>query len=208
MGICRKNGEIMSSLTNRGPLGRTNSRKTGSSAWSRNSQVKNLLAEENEDTRDAKIDTQQILAAEPVDLQALLSKLTIDYDEYAYPREKTVPADCYFSTIVAMSVRIKEDKVILDVDYDLEDRYGAIRHIRQSYPVGSQPYKALSKALVAAGLRKDQKISDAIGTTEMLRVDYVSKNSDLGSIVERKPYVIPPEDDDSEFDDCLDDTDE
>ena len=198
----------MSSLINRGPLGRTSGRKTGNSAWSRTSQVKNLLAEEKEDTPDVKIDAQQSAMAKPVDLQELLSKLTIDFDEYSYPREKTVPADCYFSTIVAMSVRIKEDKVILDVDYDLEDRYGTIRHIRQSYPVGSQPYKALSKAMVAAGLTKDQKITDAIGTTEMLRIDYVSKNSDLGGIVERKPYVIPPEDDDSEYDDFLDDTEE
>ena len=198
----------MSSLTNRGPLGRTNGRKTGNAPWSRNSQVHKLLAEEEDNTSEVKIDSQQTAAADPVDLQSLLSKLTIDFDEYAYPREKTVPADCYFSTIMAMSVRIKEDKVILDVDYDLEDRYGAIRHIRQSYPVGSQPYKMLSKALAAAGLEKGQQITDAVGTTEMLRVDYISKNSDLGSIVERKPYVIPPEDDDSEYDNFLDDTEE
>lgn len=198
----------MNSTRNRVTLGHKNDRKTGNAPWSRNSQVKNLLAEENEDNLDAKIDSQQTVVADPVDLQALLSQLTIDFDEYTYPREKTVPADCYFSTIVAMSARLKEGKVILDVDYELEDRYGAIRHIRQSYPVGSQPYKVLSKALVAAGLTKDQKITDAVGTTEMIRIGYVSKNSDMGSIVERKPYVIPPEDDDSEFDDCLDDLDE
>ena len=141
----------MNSTRNRVILGHTNDRKTGTTPWIRNSQAQKLLAEEKEDTPKVKIDSQQTVAAEPVDLQALLSQLTIDFDEYTYPREKTVPADCYFSTIVAMSARLKEGKVILDVDYDLEDRYGAIRHIRQSYPVGSQPYKALSKALVAAG---------------------------------------------------------
>lgn len=198
----------MNSTRNRVTLGHKNDRKSGNAPWSRNSQVKNLLAEEKEDTPDVKIDAQQIAMADSVDLQELLSKLTIDFDEYAYPREKAVPEDCYFSTIAGMNARLKDGRVVLDVDYDIEDRYGAIRKIRQSYPVGSQPYQKFSEAMVAAGLNKGQHITDAVGTTEMIRIGYVSKNSDLGSIVERKPYVIPPEDDDSEFDDCLDDLDE
>ena len=208
-GYPREKGESMSSLTGKGPLGRRNDRRIGGSPLGRTSQMKKLLSEEGDDSAPVvESNTDQIVGDNPVDLQALLSKLTIDFDEYAYPREEAVPADWYFSTIAAMSVRIKEGKVILDVDYDLEDRFGSIRHIRQSYPVGSHPYKVLSKALVAAGLKKGQQITDAAGTTEMLRVDYVSKNSDLGSIVERKPYVIPPEDEDREFDDFLEDAED
>jgi hypothetical protein len=49
--------------------------------------------------------------------------------------------------------------------------------------------------MVAAGLKPGQPILKAIGVTEMVRIDYVAKRSDIGSIVERKPYVIPPEED-------------
>jgi hypothetical protein len=172
---------------------RDNDRRTGGSPLRRASQAKKLL-EVDEDILDAPDSVvQEYPVSEFADCQQLLAELVIEASEYSYPKEKYVPADTYFSTIATMEVRVKNDKIILDVGYDLEDRYGAIRHILQSYTKGSQHYKKFGAAMVAAGLKPGQPILKAIGVTEMVKIDYVAKRSDIGSIVERKPYVIPPE---------------
>lgn len=200
----------MNTSSNRTTLTQRGERKTGG-LLARTSQAKKLLADEETVDPPITMANQQHTVSNPVDSQDLLDKLLIDYDDYDYPREEKVPAGWYFSTITEIKAREKDDRVIVDIGYTLEDRYGAIRYIRQSYPVGSQPYNALSKALVAAGLKKRQKITAAGGTTEMVRVDYVSKRSDIGSIVERKPYELPPEEEpdaDDEYDDFLSTEDE
>lgn len=132
-------------------------------------------------------------------------------NRYEYPREKSVPADMYFSTIVRMEIRRKDGKRILDVFYDFEDRKCDIHHVLQSYPEGSLPFQRLANALAAAGVDDDRPASDGVGVTEIVRLDYVSRNSGIGSIVERKPYVLPPEEEleeeDQELIDRLSDDD-
>ena len=129
--------------------------------------------------------------------------------KYDYPRLGKVPAIKYLSTIADMKVRKKNDKKILDVFYDLQDNYGRLFYILQSYPEGSQPFKRLSTALAAAGVPKGATVDAGIGITELITIDYRSKDSEFGSIVAREPYPVTPDDsdqDDEEFDaDILED---
>ena len=85
--------------------------------------------------------------------------------------------------------------------YDIEDRYGRQYHILQSYPAGSRPFKQLAAALAAAGVPNGATADAGIGVCEVINLDYVSKKSDFGSIIERKPYVASPDSEDQEEDD-------
>ena len=57
--------------------------------------------------------------------------------------------------------------------------------------------------MAAAGVSSGETADAGIGTCEIINLDYVSKKTDFGSIIERKPYVAPPEPDaqDEEDDD-------
>ena len=126
---------------------------------------------------------------------------------YDYPRIGQVPATYYRSVIADMNVREKDGKEILDVCYDIEDRYGREYHILQSYPAGSRPFRQLADALAAAGVASGETADAGIGVCEIINLDYVSKKSDFGSIVERKPYVAPPDTQDEEDDEGEEDSD-
>ncbi|MBR5570266.1 MAG: hypothetical protein IKW10_05150 [Oscillospiraceae bacterium] len=79
-----------------------------------------------------------------------------------------------------MQVRAKNDKKILDVFYDLEDSYGRKFYIKQSYPEDSQPFQNLATALAAAGVPDGSTVDKAIGTVEILELDFITPNSDFG----------------------------
>lgn len=195
----------MKNYRNEAASSRDNDRRTGGSPLGRASQFKKLLADDEDIIGAPDSAVQQCPINDHEDCQQLLAELVIESSDYAYPKEKDVPAGVYFSTISHMEVRVKNDKIILDVGYDLEDRYGLIRHILQSYTKGSQHYKKFGAAMVATGLKPGQPILDAMGVTELVRIDYVAKRSDIGSIVERKPYVIPPDEElDDEDQDLID----
>jgi hypothetical protein len=121
--------------------------------------------------------------------------------KYEYPRIGRVPATYYHSKIVDMSIRKKNDKIILDVHYDLEDSYGRLYYIVQSYPADSQPYRRFAEALGAAGVSGDVYADAGIGVEEIIELDYISKSSDLGSIVNRRPYTKSSADDEDEDED-------
>ena len=119
-----------------------------------------------------------------------------------------------------MNLRRKNNCLVLDVGYYIENYKGAYR-ILQSYYADSMRYKKLCAAVIAAGIDTASDIRAAIGMREKVCLAYVSNSSDVGSIIERTPWKDPvdtdaeqdeanqqeDQDDDSEFDDFLEDAD-
>lgn len=143
-----------------------------------------------------------------------LDDIVIPKGGYRYPREGEVPAGYYVSVIDSIEVREKNGKTLLDVCYEIEgcdyQNRGKVFRIKQTYPLGSDHATDFFDAIVAAGVKPGPNLKDAIGVTEWIRLGYLSNKSDLGSIVERKPYRDDDveEDDDSEFDGMLPDDEE
>lgn len=186
--------------------GRNGSRKP-SAIMNRGSKLNELLADEEV----VKSSEAGSMKQRGNDKKASFANFVINAFEYDYPRIGQVPATYYRSVIADMQVRDKEGKEILDVCYDIEDQYGREYHILQSYPMDSRPFKQLAAALLAAGVPRGETANAGIGVCEIINLDYVSKNSDFGSIVERKPYVCTSTaededtDEDEEFSDFLPD---
>lgn len=185
--------------------GRSDDHKNVSPLGRSNSRMKELLAEE--DLADVNADKKITNAQKKGKVNHLgFDTFVVKTNRYEYPRIGKVPATYYHSKIVDMNVREKNGKAILDVHYDLEDSYGRVYHIVQSYPAESQPYHRFADALVAAGVPENAKVNAGIGVEEIIEIDYISKSSDLGSIVNRKPYTpTEPADDDIDLDDEDDD---
>ena len=203
---------MITSKKNSAPQYRANRQTKGS--WSPgSSRNKNLLAEEDcvETTATHKVtSTQKTSSNAPLGFGNFIVKPT----GYEYPRIGKVPAVRYHSTIADMKVRkrAKDNQLVLDVFYDLEDAYGRKFNIIQTYSAGSQAFQRLVTALSAAGVPDGATVDAGIGTEEILEIDYITPNSDMGSIVERKPYINSSatkvdeneaEDYDDEFDDFL-----
>jgi hypothetical protein len=175
----------------------------------RESKIKDLLSDE-ETIDTTKSAQEQLNSSEKLDF----SKFIITANRYDYPRLGKVPAITYYSTIADMKIREKDGKTILDVYYDLQDSWGRTFYIIQSYPEGSQPFRRLGAALAAAGVPNGATADAGIGVVEIITLDYPSNSSELGSIVERKPYVpssVDAEEDLAEgddFDDFLPDEEE
>lgn len=149
--------------------------------------------------------TERRIEAEEIKLE----NFVITDDKYDFPREEKVPAGYYLSEIIRLEPRRKNGVAILDVCYDLWANDGNVYHIRQSYPDGSIPMKKFHQALIAAGIRPGPNMKDAIGIEEKVHFAYWSDRSDIGSIVERLPYIEPNDTEDAEDDDdYLDEDDE
>lgn len=182
----------------RSSLGR-NSSPGMSTSMKSGSKLKELLAEDEATESSEAVSMKH----RGTDVKASFSNFVVKTCEYDYPRIGQVPADFYYSVIADMQVREKDGREILDVCYDIEDRYGREYHILQSYPAGSRPFKQLATALVAAGVPNGATVDAGIGVCEIINLDYVSKKSDFGSIIERRPYVAPSGYDDQEESDEL-----
>lgn len=179
-------------------------------AWSpSSSRIKNLLAEDGvESTVTRKVaSTQKTSSNAPLGFGNFVVKASC----YDYPRIGKVPAIRYHSTISDMKVRkrAKDGQMVLDVFYDLEDAYGRKFNIIQTYSAGSQAFQRLVTALSAAGVPEGATVDAGIGTEEIIEIDYITPDSDMGSIVERKPYInsstAKVEDEEECYDDELDD---
>ena len=116
-----------------------------------------------------------------------LESFIIEEEIYEYPMLDTVPAGVYSCEIKDMKPRLKGDKRILDVCYEIIDRNGEAYFIKQSYPDGSRPMRNFSRAMIAAGVKAGSNMKAAIGVREVIELAYVSRNSDFGSIVRRIP---------------------
>ena len=116
-----------------------------------------------------------------------LESFIIEEEIFEYPMLDTVPAGIYSSEIKKMEPRMKGDKKILDVCYEIIDRTGEAYFIKQSYPAGSRPMHDFSRAMIAAGVKAGSTMKAAIGVREVIELDYVSRNSDFGSIIRRIP---------------------
>lgn len=186
---------------------RANRQTKGSwSPRSGSTKMKDLLAEDAVETTE----TAKVISKEQTskDTQLDFSRFPLKTSRYEHPRIGRVPATYYHSKIVGMSIREKNDKVILDVKYDLVDCYGRVYYIVQSYPADSQPYRRFAEALEAAGVSCDANADAGIGVEEIIELDYVSKSSDLGSIVNRRPYTTPSADDENEDENEAEDYDD
>ena len=184
-------------------LGRNSSPHMSASA-NRGSKLKDLLSDEEV----AETSEKSSMNHGGNDKKRSFANFVVHTNEYDYPRMGQVPATYYRSVIADMQVREKDGKEILDVCYDIEDQYGREYHIMQSYPAGSRPFKQLAAALIAAGVTKGETVDAGIGVCEIINLDYVSKKSDFGSIIERKPYVVPPDNNEKEEEDMLADEDD
>ena len=182
--------------TKRGLSPRRNDDRKTSAPMNRGSKLRELLADEEVESSEV-VGMKQGNRDKKLDF----SSFVVKSNKYDYPRMGQVPATYYRSVIADMQVREKNGVEILDVYYDLEDRYGREYHILQSYPAGSRPFRQLADALAAAGVSSGETADAGIGACEIISLDYVSQKSDFGSIVERKPYVAPPEPDDQDEDD-------
>ena len=116
-----------------------------------------------------------------------LESFIIEEEIFEYPMLDTVPAGIYGSEIKKMEPRMKGDKKILDVCYEIIDRTGEAYFIKQSYPDGSRPMRDFSRAMIAAGVKAGSTMKAAIGVREVIELAYVSQNSDFGSIIRRIP---------------------
>lgn len=116
-----------------------------------------------------------------------LESFIIEEEIFEYPMLDTVPAGVYASEIKKMEPRLKGDKRILDVCYEIIDRTGEAYFIKQSYPDGSRPMRDFSRAMIAAGVKAGSNMKAAIGVREVIELGYVSRNSDFGSIIRRIP---------------------
>jgi hypothetical protein len=191
-------------------MGRRNNRRTSDSPLSSGSQIKTLLADEDE----KKTVIQSPIVENKDEMEKYWKLFAVEVNKYEYPVEEKVPAGAYYSEIKKMDIRIKNDQVILDVGYWIEDAK-AVYRILQSYPAGSIPFKKLRAAIDAAGIDATTDIRTAIGMSEKILLAYVSKKSDIGSIIDRIPCeklpdldddgneIVVQHDEDDEFDDAL-----
>lgn len=181
------------------------------------SKVRDLLSEDKAAEAKNTVVNQVSVGSGEDDLEKYWKLFAVPACKYEYPREDKVPGGYYYAEIKNMELRFKKDQVILDVGYWFEN-YTGIYYVLQSYPAGSIPFKNLRAAIAAAGIDASTNIRKAIGMSEQVCLAYISKHSDIGSIIDRMPceklpdvdengYEIVPEtdqDDDSEFDDFLD----
>lgn len=185
----------MTESKKRSTLGRNSSPR--STSMKSGSKLKELLAEDEGTECSEAVGMKQPHTEE----KASFASFVVKTCEYDYPRAGVIPATYYYSVIADMQVREKDGREILDVCYDIQDCYGREYHILQSYPADSRPFKQLAAALVAAGVPNGATVDAGIGVCEVINLDYVSKNSDFGSIIERRPYVAPAVSDDQDEDD-------
>ena len=136
--------------------------------------------------------------------------LIIRADDYRYPVEEQVPSGYFFSEVARVSVRRKGEKDMVDVCYDIEGydngNRGQRYRIKQTYPVGSEYLQAFFNAMAAAGV-VDVSIKEAVGVRERILLAYVSKTSEIGSIIKRCPDKVSAsaQDDDSDYAECCED---
>lgn len=129
-----------------------------------------------------------------------LEDFVIVADEFEYPLEENIPGGYYVSEIKKIEPRVKNEKILLDVSYELISKTGDVYYIKQTYPKDSKPLLDLYRALVAAGVKPGPNLRDAIGVREVVALAYVSKTSEFGSIIKRIPKAEPVVEND-EFDD-------
>ena len=208
----------MSVYSNRVKLGSRHPNKPKTD--DRSNKAKWLLPEDEKVKGKTPMQYKAPVASTEKDLEQYWARFTVVKPKYDYPKEDEVPAGWYFAEIKEMNLRMKDDCLVLDVGYYIENYKGAYQ-IVQSYYEGSMRYKKLCAAVVAAGIDTSSDIRAAIGMREKINLAYVSEKSDVGSIVDRTPWEDPTDDDveqdetvpqvdqddDSEFDDFLSDED-
>ena len=116
-----------------------------------------------------------------------IENFLIEEEVFEYPLEDAVPAGYYACEVKFVEPRRKNEKIIIDVSYEIIDQKGNTYYIKQAYPVGSKPMRDFSRAMIAAGVKAGSNMSAAIGVREVIELAYVSKSSALGSIVDRIP---------------------
>lgn len=156
-------------------------------------------------------------AAHTTSNHSLWEALLTSTSTFDFPRKEKVPAGYYVSEIVDVAIRSKtisgggEEKVLLDVSYVLEGfdakNDGLICNIKQSYAAGTVHLRNFFTAMVNAGANIQADPKKLIGIKEKIHLAYVSDYSDIGSIVERAPYVSTTSTDDLEDDDYLEEDD-
>ena len=162
---------------------------------SRGSKAGWLLSEdENTKVQVNTVNQASAVSAED-DMEKYWKMFAIPASKYEYPIEEKVPGGIYYAEIKQMEIRRKGDRVILDVGYWIEDAK-SFHRILQSYPAGSVPFKKLRKAIADAGIDATNDIRAAIGMSEKICLAYVSKHSDIGSIIDRMPCEKLPDLDD------------
>ena len=145
-------------------------------------------------------------------------KRSVKGSNYSFAKAGVVAPGKYSSIIAGVEItKTKGGEDAVDILYDLVDQKSKNFHVRMRYPVSSFYFEELCDALLEAGLEEGMDIKKAVGIEEEIIIDYANGER-IGSVAERSPIgkkaiktkvmeIEEDADEDSEFDDCLEDID-
>lgn len=120
-------------------------------------------------------------------------------------RQKDIPAGQYRSKIAKISPKkTMSGEEAIEIIYELTAPDGNVKKMREVIPCDSWAYERFCDALIAAGLKDDDDITDAVGVTEDVYLTYPDARG-LGHFSKRTPVITngspgTPADDDDEAD--------
>ena len=107
--------------------------------------------------------------------------------QFSFARIGVVPPGEYRSKIVGLEdSQTKSGEESIDVLYELTSGSGKKYHVRMRYPVDGFYFDELCEALLDAGLTEDSKLFDAVGLEEQVVLDYPNGER-IGSFTNRCP---------------------
>ncbi len=133
--------------------------------------------------------------------KSLPQNKTLGFSDYRLPYVDTIPADQYYSKIVHIEATLtRSGKKAIAVYYKiikfsdmyqkvnkLSDRETKILHIKQIYPLDSQPYVDFLQAMhdiLGIAYEDELDIEQVINITEAIKISY-SSSSGIGGISSR-----------------------
>ena len=104
-------------------------------------------------------------------------------------RQKDIPTGQYRSKIVKISPKkTMAGEEAIEIIYELTAPDGSVRKMREVIPCDSWAYERFCDALIAAGLKDDDDITDAVGVTEDVYLTYPDARG-LGHFSKRTPVI-------------------
>lgn len=107
--------------------------------------------------------------------------------QFSFAKPGVVPPGEYRSRIVCMEdSKTKAGEEAVDVLYELTDDSDKKYHVRMRYPLDGYYFEELCDTLLDAGLTEESKLSDAVGLEEQVVLDYPNGER-IGSFTSRCP---------------------
>ena len=113
-----------------------------------------------------------------------------DTSKYVFPTIDEIPPAYYLARVMAVEPSTTgRGEPAVDVCYAFTADYTDFYFVRQRYAKGGIHYKKLIAALCKAGAPAGKSIAAAVGTLEIVSFGYPT-SSEIGSIIQRKPYQL------------------